>query len=351
MALTQVTDVVVPEVFDPYIQQLTERKNRLINAGVAVRSPIIDEKLAGGGSTFKVPSFQDLADVEENTSGDDPADVQTLAAGAGTTLAAQNDARPQKTSTSQETLVRLERNQHWSSSDLAGDLAGADPMGSIASRVSNYWAHRLQVAFISMMNGIIADNTANDSGDFTLDVSGASFQDGVTNFSAESFLDAILTMGDSQDDLGAIMVHSTVYNRMQKNNLIDFREDSEGNTRFEVFQGRRIIIDDSMPNTSGVFDTWIFGAGAAPYGAGMPKVPSEVHREPLAGGGGGQEILSSRVVWSLHLIGMSYIGTSFPDGGPRNTSGTAPLNAAASWNRVYPERKQIKFARLVTRES
>ena len=81
-----------------------------------------------------------------------------------------------------------------------------------------------------------------------------------------------------------------------------------------------------------------------------PKVPTEVHREPLAGNGGGQEVLSSRVSWSIHPVGHAYTGTS-PDGGPGNGTGANNLNNAGSWNRVFPERKQVKFARLVTREA
>ena len=47
--LTQVSDIVVPEIFTGYIQQLTEEKSRLIQSGAVARSPIIDQFLAGGG--------------------------------------------------------------------------------------------------------------------------------------------------------------------------------------------------------------------------------------------------------------------------------------------------------------
>lgn len=32
--LTQVADVIVPEIFTPYIQQMTEQKARLVQSGV-----------------------------------------------------------------------------------------------------------------------------------------------------------------------------------------------------------------------------------------------------------------------------------------------------------------------------
>ena len=57
---TQVSDVIVPEIFTPYVRQMTEEKARLIQAGVLMRNAMMDQKLAGGGLTFHVPSFRDL---------------------------------------------------------------------------------------------------------------------------------------------------------------------------------------------------------------------------------------------------------------------------------------------------
>ena len=338
--LTQISDVVVPEVFTPYVQQLSEQKSRLIQAGVLTRDPMLDQFLAGGGLTVNVPSFKDLDDDAERTSTDGP--------GPDYTGGAAPD--PLKTGTSQEIAVRLSRNNSWSSADLSAALAGADPLASINTRVANYWARRLQAVFVATMNGVIADNVANDSSDYVNDVSGASYSAGVTDFSAEAFLDTSLTMGDSMEDLVAVMMHSVVYNRAQKNNLIDFIPDANGVVNIPTFLGRQVIIDDGVPRTGNVYDTWLFGMNAVALGMGAPKVPTEVKRDPDAGNGGGADILFNRVEWTIHPRGHAYTGTS-PNGGPSNAATTNNLAAAASWNRVYPERKQIKFARLVTREA
>jgi hypothetical protein len=37
---------------------------------------------------------------------------------------------------------------------------------------------------------------------------------------------------------------------MQKNNLIDFIPDAEGHINIPTFLGRRVIVDDGMPNPS-----------------------------------------------------------------------------------------------------
>jgi len=356
MAAVQVSDVVVPEVFTPYAQQLTEEKARLVQSGVLARSPFLDTLLAGGGKTFNVPSFLDLDASDstgaENVSTDDIADIQAANFGAGTP-ATRLDAVPLKITTASEVAARLVRNQHWSTTGLSRELAGADPMAAIATRVAYYWVRRLQRIFINVFNGVIADNLLAPAGsehvqyDLINDISGASFVDGVTNFSAEAFVDAAVTMGDSMEQLSAIMVHSVVYARMQKNNLIDFIPDARGEVMIPTFLGREVIVDDGMPRTGSVYDSWLFGANSAQMGEAPDDVPTEVHRQALAGNGGGQEVLTTRRVYTIHPTGHAFIQGSIPDGGPSN----ANLATAANWIRRYPERKQIKFALLRTREA
>jgi len=339
--VTRIADVVVPEIFSPYVQQMTQEKSRLIRSGAITLDAQLNSALAGGGLTFNEPSFKDLDNDAENVSTDDPA----------------TDSTPNKIGTATEIQVRLSRNNSWSSMDLSGDLAGADPMQAIANRVSDYWARRQQAAFVATLNGVFADNAAAPTGtvhvqnDMTHDVSGAAFVDGVTNFSAEAFIDATATMGDSMEDLTMVMVHSIVYARMLKNNLIDFVSDSvNGNAvRIPTFLGREVIVDDGVPRSSGVFNTWLFGRGALRGGMGSPKVPTEVDRKPAAGNGGGQDILFNRTEWIIHPVGHAYAGTP-PNGGPSNASTTNNLAHADSWKRVFSERKQIRIARLITRE-
>jgi len=342
--VVRVSDVVVPEIFSPYVQQLSQEKSRLIRSGAVVVDATLNSVLAAGGLTFNEPSFKDLDNDADNVSTDDPDASST----------------PNKIGTATEVQVRLSRNNSWSSMDLSGDLAGVDPMMAIANRVSDYWAKREQAAFVATMTGLFADNAAAPSGadthtqnDMTFDISGASFADGVTNFSAEAFIDSTTTMGDSMEDLRMIMVHSVVYNRMLKNNLIDFISDSVNGLAVNVptFLGRTVIVDDSVPRSGGVYQSWLFGVGAIRRGAGLPKVPTEVDRKAAAGNGSGQDVLFNRKEMILHPVGYAWIGGTTAKGGPSNASTSGNLAHVDSWRRVFPERKQIKIARLITRES
>lgn len=336
---TRLSDLIVPAIFAPYKQQITEQKSRLIQSGAVARSQLLDNFLAGAGLTVNAPSFRDLAQDDENISTDDPSQAST----------------PKKIGTAQEIAVRLSRNQSWSSMDLNAALISTDPMSAIANRVGTYWALRAQAAFIATMTGIFADNdaaptgTEHVAGDLTIDVKGSSYSAGVTDFSAAAFIDAVTTAGDSKEGLGMVMVHSLVHARMQKNNLIDYIPDARGEIVIPHFLGREVIVDDAMPQAGGVFESWIFGPGAVQMGIGAPKVPTEVDRIASAGNGSGQEVLHDRVEWILHPEGHAYAGTP-PNGGPSNAATANNLANASAWRRVFTERKQIKIARLITRE-
>lgn len=335
MAYTQVSDLVVPAIYTAYTQTMTEQKSRLVQSGALVRDAKIDKLLSGGGLTFNLPGLNDLADTDANVSlGASGSPITPLNIGSFT-----------------EKGVRLSRNQSWGSADLASVLAGEDVMAAISQLVSPYWTRQMQKAVLAMLAGVFADNDANDSGDYTHDITDT-YAAGVTDFSAEAFIDALHTMGDSESDLGIVCMHSVVYAKAKKNNLIDFMPDSAnpGAAQIPTFLGRQVLVDDGMPVSTQDYDTLILGAGALRIGVGVPDVPVESYRLPLDAGGGGSEALISRVEWCIHPTGHAYIGTA-ANGGPSNASSANNLAAAGSWNRVFAERKQIKIARLRTTEA
>lgn len=399
MATVRIGDVVTPDTFSAYVRQRTEEKWNLLQAGVVARDPFLDNLLEGnasaqgGGVLFQIPSWQPLDSTDaDNVSTDATADIQRLVGGGlageifnaltggtslgsgltGTTLAntARGDSTPSKIQSSLETAVRLSRNKSWSANDLASRLAGDDAMEAIVDLQSDWWRIRLQKVMIATAQGVFNDNDAAPSGtehvqgDLTLNVSGGSFVDGTTNIQAASVIDALALMGDSSDDIVAMMVHSTVMATLRKNNLIDFVPDSINglSVRIPTFQGRRLIQDDGMPNpagdsaigantAAGIYHTWLLGRDAFRYGTADPAVPTAVHREELAGNGAGEEILTNRVEWMVHPSGHAFQIASPPVGGPGNANSAGGLSHVDSWQRVFPERKQIKIVRLITRES
>ena len=339
-AITELDDVIVPDIFVPYVQNRTTEKSRLIQSGALQVSERLNAALAGEGTTFTQRFFKDLDRDEENTSSaSDP-----------------TDSTPGGINSGREIQVRLSRNKSWGSADLLDSLIAPDPMMAIGDLVAGYRANRLQRAFVATVKGMFAMNAAapvtsgdkastHTQNDMTRNISGSAFSDGVTNFNPAGVIAAAGTMGDSLNELSMMMVHSVVYQRMQLLNLIDYIPDAEGRVNIATYMGREVIVDDSMPNTSGVFETWLVGAGAFQLGIGTAKVPVETDRKPASYQGGGSEILYHRWENIIHPVGHAWVGTA-AEGGPANAS----LATAANWARVFPERKQIKIARLITRE-
>jgi hypothetical protein len=343
IGVTRIAQVVVPEVFTPYFMTVTEEKTNLINAGVLVLDDFMSGLLAGPGRTYNLPGWNDLDNDDADIANDDP----------------NVNAGTSNINTHTQIGVGMTRHKAWSSMVLADILSGENAQGAIANRVGGYWSRQLQRAYIATMNGVFADNDAavngddtHTVGDLTHDVStlnGGVYAQGVTDFSVEHVINALALMGDSAQDIDTIMMHSIVKSRMEIANLIDTVRDSENNV-IETFRGRRVIEDDSMPNTGGVYETWLLGNGSARLGIGVHPEATELDRKPAAGNGSGQDILHTRVRWMIHPVGHAFIGSPATDGGPSNAASAGNLADAASWSRRYRERKQIKIVRLKTRE-
>ncbi len=337
MALVQISDVIVPEIFAQYVVVESTALSAFVQSGVIVDDPALVAFLAGGGRTFDLPFWNDVADTEANISTDQAVGIA--------------DAVPEKITTGKQIVQRQNRNQAWSAADLTSALAGSDPIAVITSLVAGYWVRQEQLQLISSVQGVIADSIANDSSDMINVISlAAGGTPAATNFfSAEAVIDTIQTMGDHGANLAAISMHSVVFSRAKKNNLIDFIPDSENAAAAQIpfYNGLRVIVDDGMPavaNSGNIdYSTYLFGSGAFRRGVGSPRVPAEVERQALAGKGGGQEFLVSRQERSLHPTGTQWTASSMALESPTN----AELALAANWDKVV-DRKLIPVAELRT---
>jgi hypothetical protein len=133
---------------------------------------------------------------------------------------------------------------------------------------------------------------------------------------------------------------------MKKNNLIDFKQDSVTGASLATFQDMKVVYDDGMPKSGNVYHSYLFAPGALEIGWGNVERATSVAWQEDAGAGLGGEILFRRWMYSIHPMGHAYVGAAAL-GGPANTV----LDDAASWERRCPERKQVKIARLITREA
>jgi len=330
MAETRITDVVVPEVFAPYIQEQSILKNAFIQAGVLVRSSAIDSLIAGGGETFNIPFFKEL-------SGDSEVPSETVAVTINNITTGKQIGR------------RQFRAKSWGSNDLAAALAGSDPIAAIGNQVSTFWAADLQKNVVNSIKGVIADNVANDSGDLVVDIA---IEDGDSATSANKFStaeahNALFKMGDKFDKFAALCVHSVVYHQMVDNNMIDYSPDSEQKFTIPMFQGLRVIVDDNVPvvagGTSGYkYYSIFFESGAFTYGENNASIiPVETDR--IKDKGMGIDVLHTRKQFVVHPNGFAWQEDSVAGVSPT----FAELATASNWDRTF-EKKNIGMTVLIT---
>jgi hypothetical protein len=333
---TMVSDVVVPEVFVPYVIERTAEKSRLIQSGIIDNDAQFDALASEGGRTIEMPFWQDL-------DGDDEV------------LDDASSITPGKIGTSQDAAAKVIRGRGWSYNDLAGMLAGSDPGRAIGDLVASYKARRIQKQMLSVLTGIFAVGTGLDTTN-TLDLhvtSGGATPGSGNILNGTTFLDAQQKLGDEKDRLVGIMIHSQVETLLRKLDLIDFVPDSEGRgMMLKVFQGLEVIVDDSITteivDSKTVYHSFLFGTGAIALGTGRKPEgvdgatngstwEVEFARDALAG----DSTLIHRWLNIMHPRGVKFTDTTVAGKTPSN----AELATAANWTRVY-EPKNIRIVRI-----
>jgi len=333
MSTTQIANIYNPLVFDAAVDEAAIEQNTLLQAGVLVPNPQLDDMASQGGNIGEMPFFTPLATTEPEYINDTSTDVGTPA------------------NIDSETMIwRLAKmHKSWSTMDIARELALADPMAAITAKIGGYWATQRQKRLVAAALGILADNVANDSSDMLHSVAtdANSTVTAAEKISGETVIDACQTMGDAKEMLSIIAMHSVVYTTLQKQNLIDYIPNSEGIVNIPTYLGKTVLVDDSLPAVAGTYrityTTLLLSQGAFEFGEGRLLLPSELERVPNAGYGGGQDIIHTRKADIIHPRGMSFISGSVAGKSPT----LAELALAANWNRVM-SRKNVGIAFLKT---
>jgi len=163
--------------------------------------------------------------------------------------------------------------------------------------------------------------------------------------SAKTAVDAIYKLGDNADKLTGFAMHSATVAKLTKDDLIETIPPSEGKPAVRMFLGKPVIVDDSLPvNTdTGVYTTYIFGAGAFGWGEGGAPVPVETARDALAG----DDILVHRRHFILHPRGVAFKNADLSDGkgGTNATPSNGNLADPQNWERVY-EPKNVRIVQF-----
>jgi hypothetical protein len=315
----------IPQLFLEYQQEEIKDRNALVNSGLMVTNDAIQAEFAKGGKTIDLPFFGDLS-----------GDSEVLNDTTGLT--------PSQLAGDVQTGVRNIRGRAWSASDLAGELAGSDPMQAIARRTGQYWVRDMQKTLINILKGMFVTGGPLASSHA---VGGTT-----TQLSQSAMVSGIAKLGDAGQELTGILMRAPVYYALMNLDLIvPASNTSQLDTRLSrerlelgTYLGRPVFVDDTLPYDSGVgpsgqdvHHTYFFGPGAFAYATAPAKTPVETDRDSLKG----IDYLMNRTHYLVHPNGISWTG---------NAAGNAPTNAelatGTNWSKVFTDDRNIRLTQL-----
>jgi hypothetical protein len=333
------SNVVIPEIFTPYIEEQVTLRSDFLQAGVVKQ--MAELNVTEGGDYVNVPSF------DADLSGD--AEVLTD----NSSLVAAGIAADRQRG------VVLHRGKLWTSRDLAKLAAGADPMSAIGNKAASWIANQQQKDLLASLAGCFGPLTSNSTGalrTLTVDsVSGTPAPLGPRQCAR-----ARAVLGDQGEKLTVVAMHSACYYDLMERKAIDYVTATEsrvtastiaasgitalnsfagsiapafGDVRVPYFMDYRVIVSDDLVPVSNNYPVYFFAPGSV--GTGTQRgLMSETDRDIAAK----EDAMS--VDWHnvFHPIGMTY----------QTAAGVNPTQAvlatAGSWVRAF-EFKNIGIVR------
>ena len=331
------SDLIVPEVFTPYLIEATTQTDSFLQSGVV--QPLAELNLSSerGGDFVKIPFYK------ANLTGDFEV------------LTDSTSLTPAKITADNQIAAVLHRGRAFSSRDLAALAVGGglDPMAAIAQKMAAYVNNQKQKDLYSCLTGAFGSINANDSNSalFGLTIDSES-GDTPTALSPRHVARAKALLGDQGEKLTAMAVHSNVYYDLLERNAIDRIYDDGGNAdtaaasgstarafdqpSFGSFMGLRVIVSDDIPTTgsgsSTEYSTFFFTQGAVVTGEQAP-IRTQTDRDILAL----EEAMAVDLHYIYHPVGLKYaVSTVNPN--------RSVLETVGSWSKVY-ETKNIGIVR------
>jgi hypothetical protein len=328
------SDIIVPEVFTPYVIEQTTQRDAFLASGVV--RPMAELNATEGGDFINVPFWK------ANLSGDFEV------------LSDSSSLTPGKITADKQVGVILHRGRAFEARDLAALAAGSDPMAAIGAKVADYVANQRQKDLLSCLKGVFGTlgNTSSSAAFFGLTIDGES-GDTPTVLSPRHVAEARSLLGDQGDKLAAVCMHSKVYYDLVERRAIDYVSTADargtsttqsggsmvaafGNPTVPTYMGLRVIVSDDVQTegsgASSEYATYFFTEGAVASGEQM-AMQTETDRDILAK----SDAMSIDLHYCYHPVGSKW--------GVTTTNPTrAQLETVSNWSKVY-ELKNLGIVR------
>jgi hypothetical protein len=330
------SDIIIPEVFTPYVIEQTTFRDAFLASGVV--QPMAELNATEGGDFINVPFWK------ANLSGDFEV------------LSDSSSLTPGKIQADKQVGVILHRGRAFEARDLAALAAGSDPMAAIGAKIADYIANQRQKDLLSCLAGVFGTLGTNSSSAafFPLSIDGES-GDTPTVLSPRHVAEARSLLGDQGDKLAAVAMHSKVYYDLVERKAIDYVTETDarltssvtdfvggsivgayGNPTVPTYMGLRVIVSDDVQTegsgSSTEYATYFFTQGAVASGEQM-AMQTETDRDILAK----SDAMSIDLHYCYHPVGAKWaVTTSNPT--------RAQLATVGNWSKVY-ETKNLGIVR------
>jgi hypothetical protein len=327
------SDIIIPEVFTPYVIEQTTQRDAFLASGVV--QPLAELNAAEGGDFINVPFWK------ANLSGDFEV------------LSDSSSLTPGKITADKQVGVILHRGRAFEARDLAALAAGADPMAAIGAKIADYVANQRQKDLLSCLGGVFGsvNTTSASAAFFDLTIDGGS-GDSPSVLTPRHVAEARALLGDQGDKLTAMCCHSKVYYDLVERKAVDYIYDNNGaadssadsgstanafgSVAVPTFMGLRLIVSDDVQTAgsgaSTEYATYFFTAGAVASGEQM-AMQTETDRDILAK----SDAMSIDLHYCYHPVGAKWaVTTANPT--------RAQLETVGNWSKVY-ELKNLGIVR------
>jgi hypothetical protein len=303
-------------------------KSAIWRSGIVATNPQMKTLLDGGATSFNLPFWQSNDVI-----------------GADATPVDQDQSITPDAISADKMIVRRQfREKAFGQNDLAAVLAGSSPNDAIIALIEQFWNRNYQKVLFKSVQGVIADNIANDSGDMVKDITAT----GDPTISSDAVIDTIGLFGDEDMDIAAIAMHSVPYNNLRKDNLIDFTPDNVQNIGWGTYLGKAVIVDDTLA-VSSVYWNILFKNSAFAFAETLDSglyEPTEIDRAPAISGG--QSLFYTRRVFLMHPSGFKWTDAAAMSTDSPTDAELAAKTGATNWDRVAASIKNCGFAVLKT---
>ena len=330
------SDIIIPEIFTPYLIEQTTQRDAFLASGVV--QPLAELNATEGGDFINVPFWK------ANLSGDFEV------------LTDSTSLTPGKITADKQVGVILHRGRAFEARDLAALAAGADPMAAIGAKIADYVANQRQKDLLSCLAGVFGSlgATSSSAAFFGLTIDGES-GDTPTTLSPRHVAEARSLLGDQGEKLAAMCVHSKVFYDLVERRAIDYVTETDarltssvtdfvggsianayGNPTVPTYMGLRVIVSDDVQTdgsgSSTEYATYFFTQGAVASGEQL-AMQTETDRDILAK----SDAMSIDLHYCYHPVGAKW--------GVTTTNPTrAQLETVGNWSKVY-ELKNLGIVR------